>query len=323
VEVTIPATNWVSDWLPELMRYHGIDANIAADEPHAASPGYPVTLFGPTIDGTATGLPDAPMKLLEKGEFNKVPLFIGMNRDGGSWIGVATPLAYGAFPVLDNDLDKMARWLFTNKTDQLNFLKLYDQPGGFWRKRMTFGRVFRDSFFQCSSRDIATEISRHGVPVYNFVFDFKYYGFLDKLFHFGVSHGFDLPFVFREHVNGYCGAFNADHCANWWKLADITSCTWASFVKCQKPKCTSDPPPNCEAAYKVMPEWTPFSAPANRNYMQMGLKPTMENLKATGDVDDVFASDDRCDFWKNAHYEMHDPHDFFQNRGNDDKTIMI
>jgi len=147
MEITIPATNWVADWIPELLRNHGIDAALADDLPHAASPGYPVTPFGPTIDGTAAGLPDAPMKLLQKGQFNKVPLFIGTNRDGGSYIGVATPLAYGAFPVLDNDLDKMARWLFTNKTDQLDFLKLYDQPVGFWRKRMTFGRVFRDSFF--------------------------------------------------------------------------------------------------------------------------------------------------------------------------------
>jgi carboxylesterase type B len=312
VEITIPATNWVSDWIPELLRYHGFNASIPSDEPHAASPGYPVTLFGPTIDGTSAGLPDAPMKLLENGEFNKVPLFIGTNRDGGSYIGVGTPLAYGAFPVLDNDLDKMARWLFTNETDQRNFMKLYDLPGGFWRKRITFGRVFRDSFFQCSARDIATEISRQGVPVYHYVFDFKYYGFLDKFFHFGVSHAFDVPFVFRTKINFFCELFNADHCNEWWKMADVTSCTWASFIKCQKPKC-DDPPPNCGDTYKRMPEWTPFSAPGNRNYLLMSTKPTLENIKAVADVDNVFASDERCDFWKGAHYEMHDPHDFFQN----------
>jgi len=322
-DITIPFTRWMADWFPELLKNHGINVPLPKDLPHVASPGYPATPFGPTIDGTAAGLPDAPMKLLQRGEFNKVPLIIGTNRDGGSYIGVGTPLAYGAFPLLENDLNKMANWLFENATDQSQFMKLYDEPGGFWRKRMNFGRVFRDSFFQCSSRDIATEVSRHNVPVYHYVFDFKDFGPLDKWFHIGASHIFEIPFVFRTHITALADVFSPWNAANWWKMADMTSCTWASFVKCQKPKCPENPPLNCEEAYRLMPDWTPFSEPDNRNYLRLDLKPTMKKVLSSAPIDNEFAGDDKCDFWANVHLKWHDPHDFWKPKKQASSTIVV
>merc|ERR1712159_252928 len=100
------------------------------------------------------------MYLLRKGDFNKVPLILGTNRDGGSYIGAATPLAYGSFPFLENDLGKMARWLLENTTDRAEFVKLYGESGGFWRKRLTLDRVFRDSFFQCSNLPLHVRLQR-------------------------------------------------------------------------------------------------------------------------------------------------------------------
>merc|ERR1712100_609298 len=274
-------------------------------------------------DDLAAHLPDAPMKLLQRGEFNKVPLIIGTNRDGGSYIGVGTPLAYGAFPLLENDLNKMANWLFENETDQSQFMKLYDEPGGFWRKRMNFGRVFRDSFFQCSSRDIATEVSRHNVPVDHYVFDFKDFGPLDKWFHIGASHIFEIPFVFRTHITALADVFSPWNAANWWKMADMTSCTWASFVKCQKPKCPENPPLNCEEAYRLMPDWTPFSEPDNRNYLRLDLKPTMKKILSSAPIDNEFAGDNKCDFWANVHLKWHDPHDFWKPKKQASSTIVV
>jgi len=217
-------------------------------------------------------------------------------------------------------LDKMARWLLENTTDRAEFVKLYGESGGFWRKRLTLDRVFRDSFFQCSNRDIATEVSRHDVPVYHYMFDFNDFGPLDKLFKVGTSHAFEIPFVFRTHITITAEIFSILHVKDWWKMADITSCTWASFVKCQKPKCPENPPPNCEEAYRLMPEWTPFSAPDNRNYLRLDLKPTMKKIMSSAPIDNEFAGDDKCDFWANAHFKFNDPHDFWKQ---DSSSIIV
>merc|ERR1712094_147866 len=111
------------------------------------------------------------------------------------------------------------------------------------------------------------------------MFDFNDFGILDKMFHIGTSHIFEIPFVFRTHVTALAATFSFLHERDWWKMADLTSCTWASFAKCQKPKCPSDPPPNCEEAYQVMPEWTPFSEPNNRNYLRLDLKPAIKQIQ--------------------------------------------
>lgn len=328
--VTTTVANWVRDWIPELLHNHGIKVPLPVDLPTIAPPGYPVTQWGPTIDGSPAGLPDAPMTLFEAGKFAKVPLIIGENKDDGSYLAWAVPLAYGSFPFLETDVKKHAKWLFTNnETNQNDWLKIYgnmtDDKGSddtnIWRllgikhsHHAGFARSFRDSFFQCSTRDIATLVSRHGVPVYHYLFDFDYFGVLDKTFGVGISHAFEIPFVFRNHVELLADAFNLNHRKQWWEMADLMSCTWASFVRCQKPKCPSDPPPNCAETYQSAPEWTPFSLPDNKNYLELNLQPTMKKIPAVTKPfpNDEFAGDDRCDFWANVHFEWHDPHDFFK-----------
>merc|ERR1712232_1088489 len=286
--VTTTVANWVRDWIPELLRNKGIKVPLPKDLPTIAPPGYPVTQWGPTIDGSPLGLPDAPMTLFEAGKFAKVPLIMGENADGGSYLAWAVPLAYGSFPFLDTDVKKHAKWLFTNnQTNQNDWLKIYGNitdddlsEQNIWRDlgikhshHAGFARSFRDSFFQCSTRDIATQVSRHGVPVYHYLFDFDHFGFLDKWFHVGTSHIFEIPFVFRTHLKTLETMWSFPLKRHEWEeMADLTSCTWASFVKCQQPKCPSNPPPNCEKAYKGMPEWTAFSEPDNRNYLELNLK---------------------------------------------------
>merc|ERR1711959_90300 len=192
-------------------------------------------------------------------------------------------------------------------------------------ERIRIDRVFRDSFFQCSTRDIATEVSRHGVPVYHYVFDFDHYGFLDKALEVGASHAFDLPFVFRTDINALSGVFTLGaQTTKWWQMADVVSCIWASFVKCQKPKCESDPPQHCEVPYQVLPEWIPFSAPDNRNYMQLNYnKAELLPIQPTAPLIAKFAGDDKCDFWANAHYKWNDPHDFWRKKHDSETKLPV
>jgi carboxylesterase type B len=39
--------------------------------------------FGPAIDGSKVGLPDLPLTLIQKGQFNRVPCIFGTNKDEG------------------------------------------------------------------------------------------------------------------------------------------------------------------------------------------------------------------------------------------------
>jgi carboxylesterase type B len=159
-------------------------------------------------------------------------------------------------------------------------------------------------------------VSAHGVPVYHYVFDFKSFGALDRWFHIGASHIFEIPFVFRNHIKQLSNVFEClitDCSKKWWQMADLTSCTWASFIKCQKPQCPSDPPPNCGEAYSEpgLQQWTPFT-PNNRNYLLLDTQPTMKRILKEAPVNNEFAGDDKCDFWAQANFQWHDPSAFFK-----------
>lgn len=66
----------------------------------------PIMPWGTTIDGTQTALPDLPLNLLQKGQFNKVPVIFGTVLNEGSYFVPALPfLANGThFPPKEGDL---------------------------------------------------------------------------------------------------------------------------------------------------------------------------------------------------------------------------
>lgn len=66
----------------------------------------PIMPWGPTIDGTQTALPDLPLTLIEKGQFNKVPAIFGTNKDEGTIFVPALPLIVKGthFPPTPDDL---------------------------------------------------------------------------------------------------------------------------------------------------------------------------------------------------------------------------
>merc|ERR1719191_2522323 len=92
-------------------------------------------------------------------------------------------------------------------------------------------------------------------------------------------------------------------------MSDVMSCTWASFVKCQKPKCSgTDVPRNCHDVLSALPDWPAFSAesPDSRKYMNFNNATSVGTIKNHTDfvdwrnVGDTYPGDDRCDFWKNV-----------------------
>lgn len=327
----------VADWNARRKHRKDKDATaLPADIPEFACPLYPMNNWGMVVDGTSAGLPDFPTKLLEAGEFNKVPLINGANINGGAMFAWAFPLLWGDWPypvegpdflqlfnishlAHQGDIGKLARWFLPNKADQDKFLDLYgtdqfddhsmgNESNHTWTVNDTWiidrmNRFWRDSFFLCPSREVATHWSSHA-PVYEYVFSFEMHtNFFPLIKDLWSTHAFELPFVFRNWVQALGMLFGpADQ---YDQMSDVMSCTWASFVKCQKPKCQT-PPPNCEHVLEAVPEWPEFS-PQDRKYISLKHNTTIETIRHHVPFpDDEFPGDDRCDFWKTVDFSWQD-----------------
>lgn len=262
------------------------------DIPDFGSVLWPLSQFAPVIDGSPSGLPDVPLTLFERGDFAKVPLIVGNNRDGGSYIGLAFPLAFGD---ISADFHRVVSWMLPNVTDRKKAEQLYGGPD-FPNDRVRISRFTRDWMFACSTRDIATRFSQAGLPVYQYVFAFNETGIVEK--YLGASHGFELPFVWRKEVE-LLGTLQG-HRKQFETMSDIMSCTWASFVKCRSPKCASDPP-HCSSTMKHIPDWPLFNISDGRKYLSLKVNPTVESIKTLAPYgEDEMPGDDRCDFLKDA-----------------------
>jgi len=184
------------------------------------------------------------------------------------------------------------------------FLELYGSTDPADRANTTWtieriDRFFRDAFFLCPAREVSASGSSHGQSVYEYVFAFNMHtNFTLPIKALTATHAFELPFVFRNWLG--LGNLFGGHGQEWHAMSDVMSCTWASFVRCQKPKCPSDPPPNCAGVLEHLPTWPAYS-PTKREYI-LFKQPTstIETVKAHATFPhDEFPGDDRCDFWKN------------------------
>lgn len=274
----------------------GLHLPLPKDIPEFASPLWPLMPFGPVIDGSPAGLPDVPLTLIQRGEFHKVPLIIGANKDGGAYFGPAIPLLWGT---VRQNFTKLTEYILPKSSDRETAMELYGDPS-FKKDRFRMDRAMRDVVFQCSDRQVATAWSKAGMPAYLFVFSFDFKGLIGSVL--GDAHALELPFVFRNYVE-ILGDLVSEP-SRYEQMANKMSCTWASFVKCQKPKCPTSPP-HCEDTLKDMVNWPAFSAPSNRKYMSLKDETSIESIqKSTVYGKDEFPGDDRCDFWASAELDF-------------------
>eukprot|EP00927_Polykrikos_kofoidii_P046035 TRINITY_DN4021_c0_g1_i1.p1 TRINITY_DN4021_c0_g1~~TRINITY_DN4021_c0_g1_i1.p1 ORF type:complete len:638 (-),score=85.72 TRINITY_DN4021_c0_g1_i1:91-1923(-) len=262
------------------------------DIPDLASPLWPLMPFGPVVDGTAAGLMETPLELVRRGEFSKVPLLLGSNKDDGAYFGPLVPFLTGD---IGYHFSRVVSWILPSKVDQEKVTKIYGTPD-FKHDLNRISRMLRDVVFQCSNRNLATEWQKAGLPAYLYMFSFDFKGLIGRLL--GDAHAFELPFVFRNYVE-ILGDLVLDK-KRYKAMSDKMTCTWASFVKCLSPKCPSSPP-HCDDALKTLPEWPAFSAD-HREYMSLKDYSTVETIQSTTiyEQTDEFPGDDRCNFWATA-----------------------
>lgn len=266
------------------------------DIPDFASPLWPLMPFGPVIDGTDVGLPDMPYTLMQKGEFAKVPLIIGANKDGGGYFGLALPLLWGG---LKSDFKKTTEWFMPDQNDRDKAMEVYGDSS-FPSDRQRMNRFMRDLTFDCSNRDVATLWASQGVPVYLYQFSFDFTGLEQSLL--GDAHAFELPFVWNnwDKIFGTISIIGTRK--SYQHMADIMSCTWASFINCQAPKCETDPP-NCKALADV-PAWPQYDS-ESRHYISLSGSSQIQTIQSATPIyqQDEFPGDDRCDFLETANLD--------------------
>ncbi|KAF4688883.1 hypothetical protein FOZ60_002257 [Perkinsus olseni] len=188
--------------------------------PTWASPFFPNLPVGPIIDGTT--LPDNPLRVVENGNHNDVPLVIGFTRDEGSFFGFLLP---GLVPSVELTLgeqgfQRTVNHFLQNDTASQEvetfyppkaYASVYGPDNGPFQRAAYF---IRDSFFHCSGRRLAEALRKTGKsPTWMYSFDkpdlfgslaIFNLGTLSPTFgnltvgQLGTYHSADLAFVFKE-----------------------------------------------------------------------------------------------------------------------------
>ncbi|HEY2661503.1 MAG TPA: carboxylesterase/lipase family protein [Caulobacteraceae bacterium] len=172
---------------------------------------------GLIVDGRL--LPQSPVAALAKGEIAHVPMIIGTNSNEGSLIAHSPP----------------AKILSEATPQVLAAGKTYYGPAAPDDAALA-RKLWRDATFTAPARWVAAQASA-GQPVWLYHFDYQLERWRKD--HDGVSHGFEIPFVFGSwgHIFGSGLILTAADRA---ESATVHSC-WASFAKTGTPTCVGAP----------------------------------------------------------------------------------
>ena len=120
--------------------------------------------WGPIVDGVV--VPDQPRELYRRGEFNRVPLIIGVNKDEG-WI-----YADRSFPEGLSASDYAAVVTHEFGFDALAILDRYP-AAQYPTPKDALARLTGDAEYVCEARRVARFVRQAGVAVYFYSFEYK------------------------------------------------------------------------------------------------------------------------------------------------------
>ncbi len=204
------------------------------DQVLEALPPDPTFLFGngaywdPVADGVV--LPKDPVRAIESGDFHRVPMIVGANRDEGRlFVG----LAYnsGGHPLQASQWAGAVDHYFGPRVGPLVQAEYpmsdYPDPGA------AFGQAIGDAVLACPAVASATDLSRY-VPVYEYEYDHLPNPFVLPMpgIDLGAFHSSELPYVFGGPVasSGRIAFSPAEQ-----QLSDTVSGAWARFAATGSP----------------------------------------------------------------------------------------
>lgn len=271
------------------------------DKPAYRSPLWPIMPNGPVIDGSEYGLLDVPLRLVQAGRFNEVPLILGANENGGSIFEPMLPMLIPGiiWPASLRPKEVQVAFDYFFASNASAVAKVYtaeEYDSAAWAADSRLSRMVRDMLFLCPARALATSFVQKGLPAFLYVFHFDF-GLMDQVSHLGDFHAAELPFVWRnwlEYVKALVPLQSP------YDMADIMSCKWASFAYNLDPNGGEDEtlwPPNCNEVNKRYSDWPRFDV-SQRLFYSLKAKPEVHAILADNIFpDDLFPRDPKCDLW--------------------------
>lgn len=292
--------------LPTEVILHGAGGEVTGSgkspSPKDHSPIYPIMPVGPVIDGSEAGLMDVPIRLVTAGRFNKVPLIVGSNENGGSMfepeIAQVVPNAKWPASLHPGSLKLAFEYMFGANASKVG--RMYTQEeykSASFEEDARLSRIIRDLVFMCPVRSLATAWAEQGVPAFMYVFHFRYGVVVDRVLHLGDFHAGELPFVFQNWLWAVRGVAPLTDPV---RMADIMSCKWASFAFTHDPNGGPHEdrwPPNCVDMNRKFSDWPAFSL-RSRSFYSLKDSPEVRRVLADNRYpDDLFPRDEKCDMW--------------------------
>jgi len=152
--------------------------------------------WGPAIDGVTT--PVMPLVALQSGNFNRVPVLLGTNRDEGSIFipGLSQLIPGVKVPIKTQAELHIVLLHFFNNTDALKVEQQYP-VSRVKNYDALMSMILRDYFFVCANRRAIEVLVKWELPVY--YYQFTYTGDLIWNTTFGDFHASELLMVFDNY----------------------------------------------------------------------------------------------------------------------------
>ncbi|KAF4721870.1 hypothetical protein FOZ63_027308, partial [Perkinsus olseni] len=299
--------------------------------PTWASPFFPNLPVGPIIDGTT--LPDNPLRVVENGNHNDVPLVIGFTRDEGSFFGFLLP---GLVPSVELTLgEQEVETFYPPKA----YASVYGPDNGPFQRAAYF---IRDSFFHCSGRRLSEALRKTGKsPTWMYSFDkpdlfgslatFNL-GTLSPTFgnltvgQLGTYHSADLAFVFKEFgedpanfsqpglsllsADTFMAHPPRERGDTFHHVSDAISCMWAHMAAHGTPTGLRQYCPGLPNG--SIPPWLPYNSSLNGSgaqgaYMHIGDVLSMQSWRLNNLYpDNEMPSIELCQWWDEHPFGFHD-----------------
>lgn len=295
-----------------------VESGLDGHRPKVRSPLWPLMPNGPAIDGTESGLLDVPMKLVREGRFNRVPLLLGSNENGGSIFEPMLPIVLPGvrLPVkrFPETLDIAMSYFFQDNVSKVEAVYLQKEFGD---GDKLIKRMIRDLIFMCPLRALASAWFSSGLPTILYVFDFSYG--LARWIGLGDFHGSELPFVFRNWLEFIkpIDPFQSPR-----RMSDIISCKWTSFAHGHDPNGGTNESkwlPGCQDIHGRYSAWPSFGP--ERFFYTLKAVPEVHGILADNYYpDDTFPRDEKCDLWD--HLGMYMPW-VYEDVTHSEKTLVV